>query len=633
MAATSSVSTKFTAIDQYTAKVKRMQAATSSFATRAQTGLAKANRGFRKLTSPIRAVGRQLGQLGIILGATAIIGVVGGAINVFKDFEQANANVASVLGLTSKNTKELQKDAKRLGASTMFTATEVAELQKEYAKLGFTQSQIIDTTESTLYLAQATGVELGQAAKQTGQTLKAFGLTTKDAGRVAGVLGVSTTKAALDMEFFATSMSKVAPIAKNAGFSLEETSALFASLADSGFDASTAATSTKNILLMAADSNSKLSKAMGGSVSNMSELVEGLDRVKNSGADLTEMLNLTDRRSVAAFATFIDGKDNMLDFANSLQSPEERLKAMADAMGDTLQGSIFRLQSAYEGFILSIEDGNGKIGKTIRGVIDVAAEMLTLARGAGEAESKLSEKEKTIRRYAETALYWLEIIGYIVGAFVALKIILVAASTLLAAWNLGVKAVMAAQWLWNAAMSANPIGLIILGIAALIAIIAVVIAKYDEWGAAFTFVLGPLGMIINLIQSFRRNWDGIKKAFADGGILGGIKMIGKVILDSLLMPLQQLLEILASVPGIGGFAQSGADALANFREELGVNVGGESQGNEVTNPRARQNETFSSFLERSMTTNTLKIKDETGRAEMEEENSGIPIITTSTGGA
>jgi hypothetical protein len=123
----------------------------------------------------------------------------------------------------------------------------------------------------------------------------------------------------------------------------------------------------------------------------------------------------------------------------------------------------------------------------------------------------------------------------------------------------------------NLAMSANPVGLIVLGIAALIAVITMVVVKYDEWGAALTLVLGPLGFIINLIQSFRRNWDLITEAFTNGGIVEGIKMIGITILDAILMPIQQMLELAGDYLGLD-FAKSGAESLKQFRKEMGANV-------------------------------------------------------------
>jgi hypothetical protein len=68
----------------------------------------------------------------------------------------------------------------------------------------------------------------------------------------------------------------------------------------------------------------------------------------------------------------------------------------------------------------------------------------------------------------------------------------------LTAYRAVTTAVTAAQWLWNVALSANPIGLIIIGVIALTAAIAVIINKWDEWGAAVSLFLGPLGLVIGM---------------------------------------------------------------------------------------------------------------------------------------
>ena len=52
-----------------------------------------------------------------------------------------------------------------------------------------------------------------------------------------------------------------------------------------------------------------------------------------------------------------------------------------------------------------------------------------------------------------------------------------------------------AQWAWNAAMTANPIGIVIVAIAALVAIVAVAIKHYNKWGAALLQFLGPIGTV------------------------------------------------------------------------------------------------------------------------------------------
>ena len=150
----------------------------------------------------------------------------------------------------------------------------------------------------------------------------------------------------------------------------------------------------------------------------------------------------------------------------------------------------------------------------------------------------------------------------------------VAWTGLLALWQgyLFVKTtlVTGAQWLWNIALGANPIGLIIVGIAALIALIYVIIKKYNDWGAALTLVLGPIGLLINAIMSFKRNWDSVVKAFKDDGIIGGIKRIGIVLLDAILYPVQQLLQLLSKIPGLEKLAGGGADKILEIRNKLGL---------------------------------------------------------------
>lgn len=129
----------------------------------------------------------------------------------------------------------------------------------------------------------------------------------------------------------------------------------------------------------------------------------------------------------------------------------------------------------------------------------------------------------------------------------------------------------AAQWILNIAMDANPIGLIIIAIAALVAIITIIIKRYNEFGAALTLVLGPLGMVINMVMSFKKHWNEIKQAFTDGGILAGIKKIGLAILDAILYPIQQLLHLIAKIPGLK-VVDKGSQWIEDLRKKMGINT-------------------------------------------------------------
>lgn len=124
------------------------------------------------------------------------------------------------------------------------------------------------------------------------------------------------------------------------------------------------------------------------------------------------------------------------------------------------------------------------------------------------------------------------------------------------------------QTILNAVMSANPVSILIVAIAALIAMVYKAIEAWDTWGAALTLVLGPIGVIVNLVMTLKSHWDSIVDAFNNGGIIGGIKRIGIVLLDCILKPVQQLLEMIAKIPGVGDVAKGLADKVKNLRASL-----------------------------------------------------------------
>lgn len=332
-----------------------------------------------------------LGILGITAGIAGIARLVGNAVNIFKDFEQANSKLQSVLGATADEMKQLSNLAKDLGASTSFTASQVTELQTEFAKLGFPTKDILNMTESTLNAAAAMGSGLGEQAALTGATIKAFGLTSQDTARVNDVLAKSTTRSALDFSKLNASMSTIAPVAKALGFGLEDTVALLGNLSDSGFDASTAATATRNIMLNLADSSSVLSKRLKEPVKDLPSLIKGLKQLTNEGVDLSEALELTDVRSVAAFSTFLEGTDSLERLSAELNNANGASKQMADTMLDNLAGDITKAESAWEGFILSLEDGEGAISKALRSITQFVTEALSGLTRLNQTAQEIAE--------------------------------------------------------------------------------------------------------------------------------------------------------------------------------------------------------------------------------------------------
>ena len=124
----------------------------------------------------------------------------------------------------------------------------------------------------------------------------------------------------------------------------------------------------------------------------------------------------------------------------------------------------------------------------------------------------------------------------------------------------------AAQAALNVVMNANPIGLIITAVAALIFLVYECVKHWETWGNVILGLMGPFGFIVNLIMEFRSNWEAIKTAFNDGGFVNGIKVLGGTILSSILHPLQSIFELLSKLPLVGDFFNKQAKSLESFRQ-------------------------------------------------------------------
>ena len=307
-------------------------------------------------------------KAGALAAFAAIAGAIRGVAKAFQkimDFEQANANLSTIIGKNVKDIEALTYSAMELGRTTEYTASQVTLLQTELAKLGFKENSIMDMQEAVLHFATAIGTTLPEAAAMAGATLRMFGLNAKDTEDTLSVLTAGANNSALSFTYYQTAMATVGPVAKTFGFSLRDTVALLGTLANAGFDASSAATATRNILLNLADSSGKLAVALGKPVSTFPELMDGLKTLKAQGVDLNTTLELTDKRSVSAFNTFLDGADAALNLRDSLDDVNGVLKKTAEERINTVEGSVKLLQSAWEGLILSFKDSSGVIKDSI----------------------------------------------------------------------------------------------------------------------------------------------------------------------------------------------------------------------------------------------------------------------------
>ena len=311
------------------------------------------------------------------------------ATKIFKDFEQANANLASVLGTTVDKIATLTEDAKRLGAATAFSATEVAKLQTEFAKLGFTEEQILNATEATLDLAAATGSDLAQAAAIAGATLGGFGLEAKETQKLVDVMAKSFSTSALDIEKFRESMKFAAPAAKAVGVSVEETTALLGTLANAGISGSLAGTGLAKTFTM-------LNK-------EGLTLQEGLEQVANSQNKLQTATELVGQTAAKSFLVLAEGTETTKALKKGLENAGGAAKRMADTQLDTLEGKTKILNSAFEGLVLSLTSGDSAFNSIAKGIVEATTSLLGFLTVSEDANQVSFESAKANRDLADSS--------------------------------------------------------------------------------------------------------------------------------------------------------------------------------------------------------------------------------------
>jgi hypothetical protein len=197
------------------------------------------------------------------------------------------------------------------------------------------------------------------------------------------------------------------------------------------------------------------------------------------------------------------------------------------------------------------------------------------------------------------------------------------------------------------AVATSPITLTIAAIAALVAAVVLITKKWESWGAALSIIFGPLGFVISLVKSFQRNWESAAAAFDTSSISGSLKAIGVVILDALLMPVQQLLELVGKLPTWlgGGAATNAAQEIQKLRENIegiSTNVDNLNKAPDDptdltrirSNPRQAERETDQKRVEESRANVHVEIKDDNNRANLKRQktNRGSRAKLTRTQG-
>ena len=402
-------------------------------------------RGFNLLESAATGFMTALSGAAINAVSTAFRGLgmaVAGSVQTFMGFESSMNNVAALTGAVGKEFDALEKKARELGASTRYSASEVADAMGFLGMAGFETNEILSSTQTMLDLAAAGQLELAEAADIASNVMGQFGVSAENADRVTNVLAATAASANTNVSQLAEAMNYLGPTANSLGITLEETAAIIGVLGDSGIQGSAAGRALGTSLVrLADDSNAKVQTAikelglevfdLNGEFVGMAKFLEQLETGLDSYNDEQKAATLTTLLGADAFQEINilleRGSEAYAEYTDSITGTN-RAQEIAEIQSDGLGGTLKELSSATEE--LAITTGEA-LAPALNAAAEKASEVILQMVGQETASNNLESASQTlaeaidninaeqlandIANAAEAGVNFITVLGGIVG--------------------------------------------------------------------------------------------------------------------------------------------------------------------------------------------------------------------------
>ncbi len=480
MSATFTIPTIFTAVDKFSSPVHKMSMTMESFSSKADATIARSERMFRKLTPAISEASKQMLSM---VGTAAIVGgalALGtSSIKSIMDYETAIQSLQAVTGVRNNELFFFKSEISSLATSSRKSAVDVA---KSFEVIGSAMSQYLSDpkalrsiSEAGITLSKASRMELEPTLQALTSVMNQFGLEAGmandtinrlTAGEIVG--SISTSKISEYLQEFGAS-------AKLANINVGESVALIEAL---GIQMShdKIAVGARNLLTVL-DSAKGLDKAALASLSKAGVSTELLmDKSKSLGERLRELSKIKDD---AVGITKVFGKENKTaaqvifaqldkydEFERKIQKTN-KAQEQAGINSNTLANRLDELKNSWTNMLTSSNSATNGLNIAKKAIQFITKNLSTIVAVAGAVIS-FFVLWKTVLIASRVAMVLYNVAFGIHNALTKGSIFLTEGNIVAKYADLvATKLITGATWLWNAAMSANPIFLIIAGVAAL----------------------------------------------------------------------------------------------------------------------------------------------------------------------
>ncbi|EKN3444980.1 phage tail tape measure protein [Yersinia enterocolitica] len=328
---------------------------------------AKLNRINQRYQSGKAVAGNLAGTAAAGVGAATSGAVTGAAVlKPGYDFAQKNSELQAVLGL-AKNSADMQAlrtQARQLGDTTAASADDAVAAQIIIAKSGADKDGILAATPVTLNMSLANKKSMEENATLLMGVKSAFGLSNDKTAHIGDVISAAMNQTAANFAGLSDTLTYAAPVAKNAGISVEETAAMAGALADAKITGSMAGTGSRAVITRlqapvgkAHDALDELGVNTADRKGNMRPLFTLLKEMQNSfeknklgTAQRAEYMKaIFGEEASSAAAVLMEGAaSGKLDrLTKMFQASDGKTEELVKIMQDNLGGDFKALQSAY----------------------------------------------------------------------------------------------------------------------------------------------------------------------------------------------------------------------------------------------------------------------------------------------
>ena len=354
----------------------------------------------KRVSRQIRAFGMKLRNMGRQFATGGLMAMLPAAasIKIFSNFDDAMRRVEARSTGTASAMEALRDEAKLLGRTTSFTASQVGDLMSKLAQKNFNRAEIKAMTGDVLNLARAAGSgdegDTVLASDLISGTLRAFKMEASDATRVSDIFSEAVNNSNFDLQGLMDGMKKAAPLAADYGLSLEETTASLAAMTNLNIEASEAGTAFQSFLARMSqgtftDAFNKGLSDMGratikfrddaGNLRSPLEIMQEIGTVTEGMGTAVkgELLSaLFGVRQFGKASGSISGNMGAMDLLKTLQDSGGKAEETAKAMDRGIGGSFRKIMSAVEGLAISIGE---ILAPTIQNLTDRATKWIGVA--------------------------------------------------------------------------------------------------------------------------------------------------------------------------------------------------------------------------------------------------------------